>query len=127
MRAVLVLLLSLALTSQVVSAQQVPGGGGWQPGANAAGDNTYQGFIDQPSASASIALGAPFHVSGWVVDTPADGWAGIDGVQVLQGDRVLASGSVAGIRPDVASVTGNGFWAASGFDALVPGNALGAG
>jgi hypothetical protein len=57
----------------------------------------------------------------------AEGWAGIDGVQILQGDRVLVSGTVAGNRPDVASVTGNGFWAASGFDATVPGSALSAG
>src|SRR6266508_57383 len=100
----LALAAGLVLPGSVV-AQEVPGGGGWAPGPNATGDNTYQGFVDQPGAGASIALGAPFHVSGWVVDMAAEGWAGIDGVQVLQGDRVLATGSVAGSRPDVANVT----------------------
>ena len=51
-----------------VAAQQVPGGGGWSPAAGAAGDNTYQGFIDQPADGATIQLGSTFHVSGWIVD-----------------------------------------------------------
>jgi hypothetical protein len=110
-----------------VRAQEVPGGGGWSPAAGAAGDNTYQGFVDRPSDGASIPLGASFHVSGWAVDTTADGWAGIDDVQVLNGNTVLAHGSVANSRPDVAAATGNSFWAASGFDALVPGGSLQAG
>jgi hypothetical protein len=43
-------LLSLAAP---VQAQEVPGGGGWAPAAGAAGDNTYQGFVDRPSDGAS--------------------------------------------------------------------------
>src|ERR1700730_3767731 len=103
-----------------VAAQQVPGADGWSPAAGAAGDNTYQGFIDQPSAGASIPLGSLFHVSGWFVDTAAQGWAGIDDVQVLNGATVLAHGAVALSRPDVAAATGNPYWTNSGFDALVP-------
>ena len=118
---------SLVLAPTLALGQSVPAGGEWQPGSGAVGDNTLQGFIDQPQAGASIPVGAPFHVSGWVVDTSAEGWAGVDGVQVLQGDRVLATGNVGGNRPDVANVTGNGYWAKSGFDAVVPGNALGGG
>jgi len=109
------------------AAQGVPGGGGWQPGPGAVLDNTYQGFIDQPSAGATVGAGAAFRVAGWVVDTTAEGWAGIDGVEVLHGSTVLARGSVGGARPDVASVTGNPFWAASGFEAVVPAGALQAG
>src|SRR5690242_20097652 len=107
---VLTLLLSLAGTTPV-AADVIPGAGDWQPAAGAAGDNTYEGFIDQPQAGSTIAAGAPFHVSGWAVDMSADGWAGIDGMQVLLGSNVIATGIVGGSRPDVANVTGNGFWA----------------
>jgi len=110
-----------------VQAQEVPGGGGWAPAAGAAGDNTYQGFVDRPADGASFPLGASFHVSGWIVDTLAEGWAGIDDVQVFNGSTSLAHGSVANARPDVAAATGNPFWAASGFDVLVPGGAVQAG
>jgi hypothetical protein len=69
---------------------------------------------------------------GWAVDLAAEGWAGIDDVQVRNGGTVLAHGSVAGDRPDVVAATGNPFWAAtsnpfwaaSGFD--VPGSSGGA-
>jgi hypothetical protein len=110
-----------------VGAQQVPGADGWSPAANAAGDNTYQGFIDRPGNGETIPLGSLFHVSGWVVDTSAEGWAGIDDVQVLNGGTVLAHAAVAQSRPDVASATGNPYWAASGFDAVVPSASLSAG
>jgi hypothetical protein len=116
----------LGLPSAAV-AQEVPGGGGWAPGPGAAGDNTYQGFIDQPPAGASVSAGAPITVSGWVVDTAAEGWAGIDGVQVQQGDRLLAQGSVGINRADVAAITGNPFWGSSGFTATVPGGSLSVG
>jgi hypothetical protein len=111
-----------------VAAQEVAGGGGWSPGAGAGGDNTYQGFIDMPSNGASIPLGSPFHVSGWVVDTTAQGWAGIDDVQVLNGTTVVAAHGTVGLpRPDVASVTGNPYWAASGFDVVLPSGSVPAG
>jgi hypothetical protein len=110
-----------------VAAQQVPGGGGWSPTADATGDNTYQGFVDQPADGATIPLGSTFHVSGWIVDTAAAGWAGIDGVQVLNGSTVLAQGLVAQNRPDVAAATGNPYWASSGFDATISSGGLSAG
>lgn len=109
------------------AAQMVPGGGGWAPAAGAAGDNTYQGFIDQPAAGSSVTQGAPFHVSGWVVDTTAEGWAGIDDVQVLLGSTLLVHATVGESRPDVAAATGNGYWAAAGFDAVLPAGAVPAG
>ena len=112
---------------QPAAADVVPGSGGWAPAAGAAGDNTIEGFVDQPQAGGSIAVGAPFHVSGWIVDTTAEGWAGIDDVQVLLGTQVLTHANVAGSRPDVAAVTGNGFWANAGFDALIAGGAVPAG
>jgi hypothetical protein len=101
-----------------VHAQSLPGAD-WSPAAGAAGDNTYQGFIDQPTPGATVQSGASFTVSGWIVDTSADGWAGIDGVQVLLGGNVLAQASVAQNRPDVASALGNPFYAGSGFQATV--------
>src|SRR5438132_1615144 len=89
-----------------VGAQEVAGGGGWSPAGDATSDNTYQGFVDRPANGESIALGSSFHVSGWVVDTAAEGWAGIDDVQVLNGSTVLAAhGAVGNSRPDVADVT----------------------
>jgi hypothetical protein len=121
--------LSLAVPVAPVAAEPVPGADGWAPAAGAAGDNTYEGFIDGPSGGATIPLGASFHVTGWIVDMAADGWAGIDDVQVLNGNTVLAAhGAVGNSRPDVAAATGNPFWAASGFDAVVvPGTGLPAG
>ena len=109
-------------------AQSAPGSGSWAAGPDAIVDNTYAGFVDQPANGGTVPAGSAFHVSGWVVDTTAEGWAGIDALNVylggLPGGQLLARGAVAEGRPDVASVTGNGFWAASGFDALVPAGAV---
>jgi hypothetical protein len=114
-----------------VAAQSIPGSGSWTAGPDGAGDNTYAGVIDQPANASSIAAGSAFHVSGWVVDTTAQGWAGFDDLNVylgsLPGGTLLARGAVGEGRPDVAATTGNGFWAASGFDALVPAGAVPAG
>src|SRR5580765_710048 len=119
-------LIALALPGAAL-AQEVAGGGDWSPGVGATGDNTYQGFVDQPTSGATVTAGAPLTVSGWIVDSAAEGWAGIDGVQVQQGDRVLAQGSVGIDRPDVAAGTGNPYWGSSGFSAVVPGGTLSAG
>jgi len=101
---------------------------GWQQGPGAILDNTYIGFVDQPSANASVPMGG-FTVSGWFVDQQAQGWAGADQVQVFQGTmdgggKLLATGLVAQNRPDVAGATGNPFWAASGFSAAIPVDAM---
>ena len=113
----MVLALSVPLAGPA-QAQSLPGGD-WSPAAGAAGDNTYVGFVDQPASGASIPGGASFNVSGWIVDTSADGWAGIDGVQVLLGSSVLAQAAVAQNRPDVAAALNNPFFAASGFQAVI--------
>jgi hypothetical protein len=121
-------LLALALSASMVAsteAQSVPGGG-WSPAAGAAGDNTYVGFIDQPAQGATIAGGASFTVSGWIVDTTAEGWAGIASVQVLLGSTVVGQAAVAQSRPDVAAALNNPFFAASGFQAVIS-NAIPAG
>jgi len=112
---VLALSLSVAIP---VQAQSLPGGD-WSPAAGATGDNTFVGFIDQPSSGANIAGGASFTVSGWVVDTSAEGWAGVDGVQVMLGSTTLAQAAIALSRPDVAAALGNPFFASSGFNAVV--------
>ena len=112
---VLAMSLSVAIP---VQAQSVPGGD-WAPAAGAAGDNTYVGFIDQPSSGATLAAGASFTVSGWVVDTSAQGWSGIDGVQVMLGSTVVGQAAVAQNRPDVAAALNNPYFAASGFNAVV--------
>jgi hypothetical protein len=114
-------LMGVALSVSVAAAAQaqaVPGGD-WSPAAGASGDNTLVGFIDQPGSGASIPGGASFTVSGWVVDTSADGWAGIDGVQVAMGSTMLAQATIAQNRPDVAAALNNPFYAASGFTAVV--------
>lgn len=115
--ALLVVALSVMLATSA-QAQSLPGGD-WSPAAGAAGDNTYVGFIDHPTAGASIAAGASFTVSGWIVDTTAEGWAGIDDVQIVLGSTVLAHAAIGLNRPDVAGVLGNPFFAKSGFSAAV--------
>jgi hypothetical protein len=48
-------------------------------------------------------------------------------MQVVHGSGVVANGSVGGSRADVASVTGNPYWANAGFEATLAPNALQAG
>jgi len=112
--------LVLATSVPLAQAQALPGSD-WAPSTGAVGDNTFEGFIDQPAAGASIGQGATFMVSGWVVDTSAQGWSGVDGVQVLLGTTLLAQATVGLSRPDVASALGNPYFAASGFQAAVSG------
>src|SRR4030081_3423936 len=99
----------------------------WLPGPGAVLDPTYNGFIDVPAQNATVPTGQ-FIVSGWFVDTQAQGWAGADDVQVGQGTReggkLIAKALVAQKRADVASALGNPYWAASGFGAVLPANAL---
>jgi len=100
---------------------------GWAPGPGASGDDTYVGFIDQPAPGGGVS--APFEVRGWAVDQTAQGWSGIDQVQVFngamdQGGQLLATGIVGLDRPDVSDALGNPFFSASGFDAVVPAGAL---
>lgn len=103
----------------------------WTAGPDAVLDPTYDGFIDVPSMNATVPTGN-FTVAGWFVDKEAQGWAGADNVEVWQGTmdgggKMLASALFAQNRPDVAAAEGNPFWAASGFNAVVPAGALAAG
>jgi hypothetical protein len=100
----------------------------WTAGPAAAGDNTYDGFIDAPAANANVPTGN-FVVSGWFVDKSAQGWAGADDIQVFQGTmdgggKMLAKAVISQNRPDVAAALGTPFWSASGFTALVPASSL---
>jgi len=118
---VLLLLAAPALAQLVV-------GPGWSQGPGAAVDNTLIGAIDLPGDN-TVSTDSPFLVAGWVVDRSAQGWAGVDGVQVFNGlidggGSLLASGIVGQNRPDVAGALGNGFWAASGFSVQVPGTSV---
>jgi hypothetical protein len=105
---------------------------GWQGGPGAILDNTYTGYIDVPSAGATVSNGSTLTVGGWFVDKDAQGWAGADDVQVWLGQmggggNMVAHGIVAQNRPDVGAALGNGYWSASGFSAAVPGSSLPAG
>ncbi len=118
MRFLLLALASGMVLSSTGAAAQTPGGD-WSPGPGAAGDNTYEGFIDQPARGATIAAGSSFAVSGWVVDTTAQGWSGIDDVQVLLGNSSLADIAVGQSRTDVASALGNPYFEGAGFAGVV--------
>jgi hypothetical protein len=114
---VLLLLVSLLQAPSALAAT-------WQPTADAVGDVTYAGSIDQPAAGASLSADQPLVVSGWFVDQTAQGWAGVDDVQVYDGvsgagGTFLGRATIGLARPDVAQALGNGFWAASGFSANV--------
>jgi hypothetical protein len=104
----------------------------WTAGPNAVLDNSaYAGFIDVPSAGATVSTGG-FTVAGWFVDRSAQGWAGADDVQIWLGamdggGRMLTKALFAQSRPDVGTALGSGFWAASGFNAAIPSGAVAAG
>jgi hypothetical protein len=103
----------------------------WTAGPSAVGDPTYDGFVDTPAANATVPNGG-FAVSGWFVDTSAQGWAGADDMQVFLGSmdgggKQLAKGSIGQNRPDVAAALGTPFWAASGFTAFLPAGSVSVG
>jgi hypothetical protein len=95
----------------------------WLPGPGGDGLSTFSGTVDQPKTAASGLL------SGWVVDTTAQGWSGIDAVQVWNGlmdagGQMVSPAVIQLNRPDVADTLGNPYFAASGFSANVPPNVL---
>ena len=102
----------------------------WLPGPNASGDaSAYAGAIDQPVAGQTVTAFRPLEISGWAVDTSAQGWSGIDAVEVWDGPMDLGGHKVASAaiqlnRPDVAAALGNPFFAGSGFSATVPPGSL---
>jgi hypothetical protein len=91
----------------------------WLPGPNGVGLSTISGTVDQPQNATTGQL------TGWVVDTTAQGWSGIDTIQIWNG-LMEAGGQMIGPavlqvnRPDVADSLGNPYFAASGFSASVP-------
>jgi hypothetical protein len=98
----------------------------WASGPKATGDATYSGSVDQPQSTTTNAL------SGWVVDTSATGWSGIDDVQILNGlmdagGQMVAHPTFQINRPDVAAALNNPYWAASGWSATIPTGAYGPG
>jgi hypothetical protein len=119
-RGVICVALSVSVWSGALPAQaQALPGADWSPAAGAVGDNTYQGFIDHPNAGATLPSGSPFQVSGWVVDTTAQGWSGIDDVQVMLGNTTLGHLTLGQSRPDVAVALNNPYFANSGFSGTI--------
>jgi hypothetical protein len=101
----------------------------WQPGPDAVGDNTYTGSVDQPAAGSSQPVSVPIQLSGWVVDTTAQGWTGIDDVQIWNSPMNLSGQQVAHplfqtSRPDVAAALNNPAWSAAGFVGSIAANTL---
>jgi hypothetical protein len=120
------LLVAILLASATVTAHAA---GTWAPGPDAAGDATLMGFIDAPASGALLTPNANIEVRGWIVDTTATGWSGIDGVDVYlgprdQGGTLLARANVAIRRDDVAAALGNAYWTNSGFSAVFAQNGL---
>ncbi|MBV9329901.1 MAG: hypothetical protein JO352_39875 [Chloroflexi bacterium] len=98
----------------------------WLPGPNSAGLSTLSGTVDQPQSATTAQL------SGWVVDTTAQGWSGIDTVQVWNGlmdagGQQLSTAVLQLNRPDVATSLGNPYYASSGFSANVPSSTFASG
>jgi pyruvate/2-oxoglutarate/acetoin dehydrogenase E1 component len=114
-----------ALVSLVVAVPAFgqPALGAWQAGPGAAGDNTYAGLIEAPANGSSISPSGLLSVSGWFVDTTAQGWAGADDIQVFLGTMdngtLLGHAMVGLARPDVGSALGNPYWSASGWRVLI--------
>jgi hypothetical protein len=116
MLARLILSSALVCTQLVAAAPPAVAEGLWLPGPDGTGSPTYTGTIDQASGS---------QVIGWVVDTTAQGWSGIDEVQIWAGlmsagGQLVAHASIQLARPDVAAALGNPYWNSSGFSATLP-------
>ena len=121
---VLALLLAMAPVSAVALV-----GEGWTTGPGALGENTYSGVIDAPIPNAQITRPGALQLAGWIVDRRADGWAGIDDVEIFlgtmnNGGTLLANAYFAQNRPDVSAALGRSDWLASGWSAIVSTNAL---
>jgi hypothetical protein len=91
----------------------------WLPGPGANGLSTLSGTVDQPKTAQNGQL------TGWVVDTTAQGWSGVDAVQIWNGlmdagGQILSPAVIQLDRPDVAATLGNPYFAASGFSANIP-------
>jgi hypothetical protein len=101
---------------------------GWSPGPGATLDNTYTGSIDAPTLNAVVPTGS-FSVSGWFVDTTAQGWPGADDIQIWLGTmdgggQFLSETNLGLTRPDVVAALSNPNADVSGFYGMLPPNSL---
>ena len=99
----------------------------WSSGPGAVGNSTYIGRVETPRIGQIVNTGNGLLVSGWVADVTAQGWAGIDGVELWSGDRTsggtkLGTGTVGLPRPDIGDIVGSNF-TNSGFSMVVPSSA----
>jgi hypothetical protein len=99
------------------------------PGPFASGADTYAGFIDSPTNGIRVFSTGTIQLKGWVVDQSAQGWAGIDQIDVYDGradagGKFLGSASIAQVREDVARGFNNGYWLNSGFSMTINANNL---
>lgn len=96
----------------------------WSAGPSAVGSSTYIGRVETPRVGQIVNTGNGLLVSGWAADVTAQGWAGIDAVEVWSGDKnsggtKLGNGTVGLPRPDIGEIVGSGF-TNSGFSMVVP-------
>jgi hypothetical protein len=119
----LVTALAMLLVPGNTFAQPAPPSVAWQAGPGASGDNTFSGAIDSPGNGATLPGNRLIPISGWFVDTTAQGWAGVDDAQIFLGTMdsgtLLTHASIGVSRPDIASRLGNPYWAASGWSAFL--------
>jgi hypothetical protein len=90
------------------------------PTSGAVGPTSLVGFVDTPSSGGQVPARGFLAVTGWVVDPSAQGWSGVNTLEVYDGaieagGRLLGSGSASQSRPDVAQTMGYPYWANSGF------------
>ena len=114
--------------SHLALAQSLPT---WQAGSGASGDNTFAGVVDTPAAGANLPTNRIVTITGWVVDTTAQGWTGIDDVRVFLGSMesgtLVSHPSVGLARPDVAATFGNPYWSTAGWSGALDTGGLSAG
>lgn len=126
------LCLALATFAHVSALAAADAGSPWIAGPNAVGDDTFVGFIDLPTPGVTIQRNSTVNVRGWVVDRTAQGWTGIDDVQIYlglsdQGGSLVTRASIGQRRDDVVAAFGNPFWAGAGFSAAFAEGSLAAG
>lgn len=114
-RGIVAALLGLAslLGAPPAFGQQAPNGpAALSVGPGASGDATQMvGHVDTPTAGTAFYPGANVGITGWALDSSAQGWSGIDEVQVYLGQMggggtLLGQGNVGLARPDVAQALG---------------------
>jgi hypothetical protein len=119
-------------TAQLSAVAAADAGSPWTAGPNAVGDDTFAGVIDSPVTGTTVVRNTMLLVQGWVVDRTAQGWTGVDDVQIYlglqdQGGSLLTRASIGQHRDDVAAALGTPYWAAAGFSASFSANGLSVG